>query len=109
MKCKVVFADEKLKDAFEILKVSRTEDMSLHKWLNRAFDDISENTPLLKCFFGKAFFLKERFFITFVIIYAIFSNTLKRGPRECAIGDTRQKCWIVEIQHGFLLQQPLWC
>ena len=52
---------------------------------------------------------KERFFITFVIIYAIFSNTLKIGPRECAIGDTRQKCWIVEIQPGYLSQQPLWC
>jgi len=56
MKCKVVFADEKLKDAFEILKDSRMEDRRLYKWLNRAFDDISENTPLFKCFFGKAFF-----------------------------------------------------
>ena len=44
MKCKVVFADEKLKDAFEILKDSSTEDRNLYKWLNRAFDDISENT-----------------------------------------------------------------
>jgi len=56
MKCKVVFADEKLKDAFEILKDSSMEDRRLYKWSNRAFDDISENTPLLKCFFDKAFF-----------------------------------------------------
>lgn len=43
MKCRVVFADEKLKEAFEKLKDSTTGDRNLYKWLNRAFDDISEN------------------------------------------------------------------
>ncbi|MBL7117507.1 MAG: hypothetical protein ISS94_01810 [Candidatus Syntrophoarchaeum sp.] len=43
MKCRVVFADEKLKEAFEKLTDSTTEDRNLYKWLNRAFDDISEN------------------------------------------------------------------
>jgi len=44
MKSRVVFADEKLKEAFEKLKDSTTEDNNLYKWLNHAFDDISENT-----------------------------------------------------------------
>lgn len=43
MKSKVVFADAKLKDAFEKLKESRTEDRRLYNWLNRAFDDIADN------------------------------------------------------------------
>lgn len=43
MKCRVVFADEKLKEAFEKLTDSTTENRNLYKWLNRAFDDISEN------------------------------------------------------------------
>jgi Txe/YoeB family toxin of Txe-Axe toxin-antitoxin module len=43
MKCKVVFADEKLKKAFESLSSSKTEDQKLHKWLNRAFDDIARD------------------------------------------------------------------
>jgi Txe/YoeB family toxin of Txe-Axe toxin-antitoxin module len=43
MKSKVVFADKKLKDAFGKLKISKTEDSDLYDWLNRAFDDISEN------------------------------------------------------------------
>ena len=42
MKCRVVFADEKLKEAFEKLVNFTTEDRNLYKWLNR-FDDISEN------------------------------------------------------------------
>lgn len=43
MKCKVVFADAKLKLAFESLKDSKTEDQKLYKWLNRAFDDIARD------------------------------------------------------------------
>jgi Txe/YoeB family toxin of Txe-Axe toxin-antitoxin module len=43
VKSKVVFADAKLKDAFEKLKESRTEDRRLYNWLNRAFDDIADN------------------------------------------------------------------
>ena len=43
MKCKVVFADERLKKAFESLCDSKTEDQKLHKWLNRAFDDIARD------------------------------------------------------------------
>jgi len=39
----VVFADEKLKKAFESLRNARTEDRKLHKWLNRAFDDIARD------------------------------------------------------------------
>jgi len=43
MKCKVVFADEKVKKAFERLKDSKTEDKNRYKWLNRALDDIAED------------------------------------------------------------------
>lgn len=43
MKCKVVFADAKLKEAFESLSESKTEDRKLYKWLNRAFDDIARD------------------------------------------------------------------
>jgi Txe/YoeB family toxin of Txe-Axe toxin-antitoxin module len=43
MKCRVVFADNKIKDAFEKLKDSKTESQKLYVQLNRAFDDISEN------------------------------------------------------------------
>jgi len=42
MKCRVVFADNKIKDAFEKLKDSKTESQKLYVQLNRAFDDISE-------------------------------------------------------------------
>jgi Txe/YoeB family toxin of Txe-Axe toxin-antitoxin module len=43
MECKVVFADEKLKNAFDKLRDSKTDDKNLYKWLNRAFDDIAKN------------------------------------------------------------------
>jgi hypothetical protein len=43
LKCKVVFADKKVKDSFEKLRDSKTEDQKLHIWLNKAFDDIREN------------------------------------------------------------------
>ncbi len=43
MKSRVVFADEKLKEAFDKLKDSKTEEKKLYEWLNRAFDDIAQN------------------------------------------------------------------
>ncbi len=43
MKSKVVFADVTVKEAFDRLQDSRTEDQNLYRWLNRAFDDLSEN------------------------------------------------------------------
>lgn len=43
MKSSVVFSDEKLKEAFNKLKESKTEEKKLYEWLNRAFDDIAEN------------------------------------------------------------------
>jgi len=43
MKSRVVFADRKLKEAFEKLKNAGTENQKLYKWLNRAFDDLAEN------------------------------------------------------------------
>ncbi len=43
MKSRVVFADEKTKEAYDKLKDPRTEDKRLYEWLNRAFDDLAEN------------------------------------------------------------------
>lgn len=43
MKSRVVFADEKIKKAFEKLKESTTEKKMLYDWLNRAFDDIAKD------------------------------------------------------------------
>jgi hypothetical protein len=43
MKSKIVFADNKVKESFDKLKDSRADDKKLISWLNRAFDDISEN------------------------------------------------------------------
>ena len=43
MKSKVVFADKKVKESYEMLKDSKTEDKRLLKWLDRAFDDLAEN------------------------------------------------------------------
>jgi len=43
MNVKVVFAEEKLKEAFNKLEESRTEDKKLYEWLNRAFDDLQNN------------------------------------------------------------------
>lgn len=43
MNAKVVFAEEKLRQAFIKLKDSKTEDKKLYEWLNRAFDDLQEN------------------------------------------------------------------
>jgi len=43
MKSDVVFADAKLKKAFETLKDSNTEDKDLYKQLRRAFEDLQKN------------------------------------------------------------------
>lgn len=43
MKSKVVFADIKVKEAFEKLKDSKTEDKQLYQWLLRAFKDLEQN------------------------------------------------------------------
>lgn len=43
MESRVVFAEKKIKIAFEKLKNSRTEDQRLYEWLNRAFDDLAKN------------------------------------------------------------------
>lgn len=43
MRSKVVFADNKVKSAFESLRDSTVEDKRLYEWLNRAFDDLANN------------------------------------------------------------------
>lgn len=43
MKSRVVFADAKIKKAFEALKDSKTEDKKLHERLTRAFKDLEED------------------------------------------------------------------
>jgi len=43
MKSHIRFAEERIKKALDKLKVSKTEDKNLHKWINRALDDIEEN------------------------------------------------------------------
>lgn len=43
MKTRVVFADARLKKAFEDLKDSRTEDKRLYEWLVRAFKDLEKD------------------------------------------------------------------
>lgn len=43
MKSHIKFAEERLKKALVKLKTSKTEDRKLHKWINRALDDIEED------------------------------------------------------------------
>ena len=43
MKSKVIFADEKVRKAFDKLKGSKGEGKMLYEQLNRAFDDIAGN------------------------------------------------------------------
>jgi len=43
MKSEVFFAEEKVKESFQELKDSKTEDKELYSWINRAIDDLSEN------------------------------------------------------------------
>ncbi len=40
MKSVIRFADEKLKESFEKLKDSKTEDKKLYEWINRALDNL---------------------------------------------------------------------
>ena len=44
MKSKVVFGDKKVKASFEKLKSSKTEDKKLYEWLERAFEDLEQNS-----------------------------------------------------------------
>jgi len=43
MNSEIKFADEKVKESFEKLKCSKTEDKMLYKWICRAFEDLEEN------------------------------------------------------------------
>jgi Txe/YoeB family toxin of Txe-Axe toxin-antitoxin module len=43
MKSEIKFAEEKLKESFDKLKESKTEDKKLYEWINRALDDLEEN------------------------------------------------------------------
>ena len=45
MRSRVVFADEKLKKAFDDLQNSETEDKNLYDWLNRAFMSYTNKAP----------------------------------------------------------------
>ena len=47
MKCRIFFADEKIKKAYDDLLTSTVEDKKIHKWITRALEDIKEN-----CFCG---------------------------------------------------------
>ncbi|MBS3099494.1 hypothetical protein J4462_04740 [Candidatus Pacearchaeota archaeon] len=43
MKSQIKFVEDKLKESFEKLKDSKTEDKKLYDWINRALDDLEEN------------------------------------------------------------------
>jgi Txe/YoeB family toxin of Txe-Axe toxin-antitoxin module len=43
MKSHIKFAEEKLKETLAKLKISKTEDQKLYKWIYRALDDIEED------------------------------------------------------------------
>lgn len=43
MRSQVVFAEPKLKKAFDRLKDSKTEDRKLYEWIDRAIDDLAED------------------------------------------------------------------
>ena len=44
MKSEIKFIEEKVKKSLEELKDSKTEDKLLYKWINRAMDDLEENS-----------------------------------------------------------------
>lgn len=44
MKSRVVFANNKLRKTFQKLKDSKTENKRLYQWLNRAFDDLADDS-----------------------------------------------------------------
>jgi Txe/YoeB family toxin of Txe-Axe toxin-antitoxin module len=43
MECRIFFADEKVKKAFESLKASKTEDRKLYEFIARALNDIEKD------------------------------------------------------------------
>jgi len=43
MKSKIRFAETKLKESFNALKTTNTENKKLHKWIDRALDDLEQN------------------------------------------------------------------
>ena len=43
MKSSIVFAEEKIKEAFEKLKDSKYEDKMMYEWLIRAFNDLEND------------------------------------------------------------------
>jgi Txe/YoeB family toxin of Txe-Axe toxin-antitoxin module len=43
MNSEIKFAEAKVKESFEKLKESKTEDKKLYEWINRALDDLEEN------------------------------------------------------------------
>jgi len=43
MESRIVFADDKIKKAFERLKASKTEDKKIYDFLVRAFEDIEKD------------------------------------------------------------------
>lgn len=43
MKSDIVFADSRIKTAFNKLKISKTEDKALYKFLLRAFEDLKSD------------------------------------------------------------------
>jgi Txe/YoeB family toxin of Txe-Axe toxin-antitoxin module len=43
MNSEIKFADEKVKESFEKLKESKTEDENIYKWICRAFEDLEKN------------------------------------------------------------------
>ena len=58
MKSKIVFGDNKVKESFEKLKGSRTEDKKLYGRLTRAFEDLEQN-PFCGIQIPKKLFPKE--------------------------------------------------
>jgi len=44
MESRIVFADEKVKEAFEKLKDPKIGDKNLYNWLIRAFEDLEKNS-----------------------------------------------------------------
>lgn len=44
MKSQIKFAEEKIKETLNKLKNSKTEDKKLYEWINRALDDLEENS-----------------------------------------------------------------
>ncbi len=43
MKSKIIFENQKVKESFEKLKDSKTEDKKLYNWLTRALEDLEQN------------------------------------------------------------------